>query len=124
MTMTMNSKRIFIVEDEAILLCDLEDIVIHLGFDHVGSATSLDQAMDFLASGTQIDLTLLDLNLNGESSEPIADHLLAANVGVLFVSGYGRHGLADRFADCHVLQKPYDEQKLAAALEHLVSARA
>ena len=113
----MTAKRIFIVEDEAILLCDLEDIVLELGFDLAGSATSLSQAMDFLASGPDIDLALLDLNLNGESSAPIADHLLAAGVPVLFVSGYGRRGLAERFADCPVLQKPYDEQKLAEALE-------
>ena len=122
--MTLVAKRLFIAEDEAILLCDLEDIVVQLGFDHVGSATSLDQAMDFVASGAEIDIALLDLNLNGEPSDPIADHLLAAGVLVLFVSGCGRHGLAERFADCPVLQKPYDEQKLAAALEHLVSTRA
>ncbi|MFT5776492.1 response regulator [Hyphomonas sp.] len=122
--MTKNSKRIFIVEDEAILLCDLEDIVLELGFDHAGSATSVDQAMDFLASGPDIDLGLLDLNLNGQPSDPIADHLLAAGIPVLFVSGYGRRGLADRFADCHVLQKPYDERKLAAALELMLNTRA
>lgn len=120
----MTAKRLFIVEDESILLCDLEDIVVQLGFELAGSATSLSQAMDFLATGPDIDLALLDLNLNGESSEPIADHLLAANVGVLFVSGYGRRGLPDRFADCHVLQKPFDEQKLAAALEDVFSTRA
>lgn len=119
----MTAKRIFIVEDEAILLCDLEDIVLLLGFDVAGSATSLDQAMDFLASGPEIDLALLDLNLNGEPSDPIADHLLAAGVPVLFVSGYGRRGLAERFADCPVLQKPYDEQTLAAALELTVNTR-
>jgi CheY-like chemotaxis protein len=119
----MTAKRIFIVEDEAILLCDLEDIVLQLGFEHVGSSTSLNEAMGFLATGPEIDLALLDLNLNGEPSDPIADHLLAAGVPVLFVSGYGRRGLADRFADCPVLQKPYDDQKLAAALELILSTR-
>ncbi|MEH6487194.1 hypothetical protein [Hyphomonas oceanitis] len=44
----MTATRIFIVEDEAILLCDLEDIVTHLGYDLAGSATSLDEAMDKL----------------------------------------------------------------------------
>ena len=119
----MTAKRTFIVEDEAILLCDLEDVVLQLGFDLAGSATSVDQAMDFLGSGPHIDLALLDLNLNGQPSDPIADHLLAAGIPVLFVSGYGRRGLAERFADCPVLQKPYDEQKLAAALELMANAR-
>jgi CheY-like chemotaxis protein len=121
--MKMTAKRTFIVEDEAILLCDLEDIILQLGFEHVGSSTSLNEALGFLATGPEIDLALLDLNLNGDPSDPIADHLLPAGVPVLFVSGYGRRGLADRFADCPVLQKPYDDQKLAAALELILSTR-
>lgn len=120
----MTATRVFIVEDEAILLCDLEDIVTHLGYDLAGSATSLDEAMDKLRGGQKPDIALLDLNLNGSPSDPIADYLIAENVPILFVSGYGRKGLAPRFSDCHVLQKPYDETKLAHALERLMSGAA
>ncbi|KCZ61147.1 response regulator [Hyphomonas chukchiensis] len=120
----MTASRIFIVEDEAILLCDLEDIVTHLGYDLAGSATSLDEAMDKLRDGQKPDIALLDLNLNGTPSDPIADYLIAANVPILFVSGYGRRGLAERFSACHVLQKPYDETKLANALGRLIAGEA
>ena len=58
-------KQIFIVEDEALLLCELEDLVVQLGYQLAGSATSLDKAMDKLAGGPMPDLALLDLNLNG-----------------------------------------------------------
>ena len=58
----MIATRIFIVEDETILLCDLEDIVIHLGYGLAGSATSLDEAMDKLKDGQKPDIALLDLN--------------------------------------------------------------
>jgi CheY-like chemotaxis protein len=117
----MTGKRIFIVEDEAILLCDLEDIVSHLGYDLAGSATSLDEAMHKLTTHPKPDVALLDLNLNGTPSDPIADHLIAAGVPILFVSGYGRRGLAARFSQCHVLQKPYDEIKPENALNRVLS---
>ncbi len=112
----MAEKQIFIVEDEALLLCELEDLVVHLGYGLAGSATSLDKAMDKLAAGPKPDLALLDLNLNGSPSDPIADYLVAAGVPIIFVSGYGARGLGERFTGFDVLQKPYDEAALAAAM--------
>jgi CheY-like chemotaxis protein len=112
----MAPKQIFILEDEAILLCDLEDLVSHLGYQLAGSASNVDEAITKLSSGMKPDLALLDLNLNGIASDPVADHLIAAGVPIIFVSGYGTRGLADRFAGFEVLQKPYDEAKLAEAL--------
>jgi CheY-like chemotaxis protein len=112
----MAPKQIFILEDEAILLCDLEDLVSHLGYQLAGSASNVDEAITKLSSGMKPDLALLYLNLNGIASDPVADHLIAAGVPIIFVSGYGTRGLADRFAGFEVLQKPYDEAKLAEAL--------
>lgn len=113
----MATKQIFIVEDEALLLCELEDLVLHLGYDLAGSANSLDKAMDKLSDGPLPDLALLDLNLNGTPSDPIAEHLVERGVPVIFVSGYGARGLGERFTGFDVLQKPYDEAALAAALK-------
>ena len=112
----MTMKQIFIVEDEALLLCELEDLVVQLGYELAGSANSLDKAMDKLTDGPMPDLALLDLNLNGTPSDPIADHLVERGVPIIFVSGYGARGLGDRFTGFDVLQKPYDEAALAAAL--------
>jgi CheY-like chemotaxis protein len=112
----MAPKQIFILEDEAILLCDLEDLVRHLGYQLAGSASSVNEATALLTSGLRPDLAVLDLNLNGVASDPVADHLVAAGVPIIFVTGYGARGLPDRFADFAVLQKPYDEAQLAEAL--------
>ena len=117
----MAAKQMFIVEDEALLLCELEDMVLQLGYDIAGSATSVDKAMTALAAVGRPDLALLDLNLNGAPSAPIAEHLMAAGVPVIFVSGYGARGLDERFSSCDVLQKPYDEAALSHALKRILN---
>lgn len=112
----MANKRVFIVEDEAILLCDLEDFVQGLGYGLAGSATNLKDAMQQLDNGPLPDIALLDLNLNGTPSDAIADFFVKAGVPVIFISGYGRRGLPERFNRFEVIQKPYDEARLASAL--------
>lgn len=119
----MAAKQIFIVEDEALLLCELEDLVVHLGYDVAGSATSVDRAMDKLSDGPLPDVALLDLNLNGTPSDPVADHLVKRGVPIIFVSGYGARGLDERFTGFDVLQKPYDEATLADALKRALHAK-
>lgn len=112
----MTPKHIFIVEDEAILLCDLEDLIQHLGYGIAGSASNVTDAIAKLKIGPKPDAAVIDLNLNGVASDPIADHLMREGVPIIFVSGYGRNQLAERFTGFEVLQKPYDELKLAEAL--------
>ncbi len=120
----MAQKKIFIVEDDALLLCELEDLVLQLGFEIASTAVSVDIALSHLDAGLMPDLALLDLNLNGASSEPIADQLVALGVPVIFVSGYGSGGLSERFAGAEVVQKPYSDTDLAGALERALGTRA
>jgi len=120
----MATKKIFIIEDDALLLCDLEDLIVQLGYEVAGTATSVDIALSRLAEGLSPDLALLDLNLNGVSSEPVADHLVAAGIPLMFVSGYGSNGLSERYAGAEVLQKPYSDAVLAETLERALSLKA
>ena len=92
----MAAKQIFIVEDEALLLCELEDLVVDLGYELAGSATSVDRAMDKLSDGLLPDAALLDLNLNGMPSDPVADRLVERGVPIIFVSGYGARAKASQ----------------------------
>jgi hypothetical protein len=53
-------------------------------------------------------------------SYELAERLRAANVPVLFSTGYGRKGLEARYKDWPVIQKPYSEHELRRALGLLV----
>lgn len=117
--MTTNpAPRVFIVEDESMLVMLLEDLLPTLGYTVVGSAASVDQALAALDQA-EADLAVIDVNLAGEPSFPVADALRARGVPFLFTTGYGQQGLPARFANAAVLAKPFRRQDIQDALAGL-----
>jgi CheY-like chemotaxis protein len=115
--MTTEQLRIFVVEDEALLALDLEDILSDLGHDVVGLAGSVRQALAFIeASDPLPDAAILDANLGGQSARPIADALSAREVYVVVASGYGPDELARLGFASPSINKPYSVEDLRSAL--------
>lgn len=112
-------RRILVVEDEMLVAMLIEDILIDLGFAIVGPAMRLDTALE-LAAEADFDLAILDINLAGEKSFPVAERLTAKGIPFVFVSGYGRAGLEAPFLESRVVQKPFD----ATALSHVIQLAA
>ena len=111
--------RVMIVEDEALIAMDLEATIEALGHDVVGVPSRLSDAMDRLAV-VRPDVALLDGNLRGESSVPLAVTLHGMGVPVIFVTGYERiDQLPEELAGAPVLTKPVSEPALAAALSRV-----
>ena len=72
--MSLDGKRILLVEDEALVLLTLEDILTELGCEIAGSAATLDEAVS-AAAGLSCDAAILDVNLRGQLVFPAADLL-------------------------------------------------
>ncbi|SRR6056297_1161577 len=109
--------RIFVVEDEALLALDLEDLLSDLGHEVVGTAASVDQALGFLREmKTPPDRAIVDANLGGNSSRPVVDALVTLGVPVVLASGYGRTQLAGLGFDRPSINKPYSSRDVEAAL--------
>jgi CheY-like chemotaxis protein len=117
------ARRILIVEDEILLAMNLEDMLVELGHDVVAVATRIPEAMT-LAANSDIDLAILDLNLSGALSFPVAEILRARGVPLLFATGYGLQGLAEEYKTEFVLAKPYGIDELESALNKVTTARA
>lgn len=109
------AKRVLIVEDEILLAMHLEDMLIALGHDVVGQATRVDIAIE-LASKSEIDFAVLDINVAGTKSFPVADILRQRGIPFAFATGYGVEGLMDGYRDFPILQKPYSEEDLERAI--------
>lgn len=110
--------RILVVEDEAMISMMIEDMLLDCGVTVVGPAGSVAQALAVL-DREDVDGALLDVNLGGETSFPVADALTAKGIRIIFTTGYGQSGVAGRYPTSRTLQKPFVALDLEAALDHL-----
>jgi PAS domain S-box-containing protein len=82
--------RVLLGEDETLLALDLANELRDLGCEVVGVAESVEDLQPYTdAAAARIDLAVLDVNLGGQASFPIADALLAQEIPVIFATGYG-----------------------------------
>ncbi|HYJ30257.1 MAG TPA: response regulator [Allosphingosinicella sp.] len=113
-------KRILIVEDEPILAIALQDMLESLGYEVVGPAFRVAPALA-LAADAAIDGAILDVNIGEGDSYGIARRLDDRGIPYLFATGYGRDGLDPGHEAAFVLQKPYREKEIEAALGRLLA---
>ena len=107
--------RVLVVEDEAAISILMEDMLADLGIEIVGPASRLDPALQ-LARGADLDAAIVDINIAGVQSYPVADVLRSRGVPVIFATGYGSSVLPDRFKSCQILQKPFDQHRFSETL--------
>ncbi len=117
----LRGKKVLIVEDEALIAMLFEDILEDTACQIVGPAMNVRQAME-LAGAAEIDVAVLDVNLNGESSFPVAALLQGRGVPLIFSSGYGSQGLPPEWQDHPTLPKPFTSDEVVDALARLVAA--
>lgn len=119
MVSELSGRRILVVEDEVMVSWMLEDMLGQLGCSVVGPVARVDQALAAVYS-EDVDAAVLDLNLNGEKSYPVADALTALGVPFVFSTGYDRKGLQDSYLKFPMLQKPFKRSMLGDALGTLL----
>jgi CheY-like chemotaxis protein len=110
--------RVLLVEDENLVALLLEDMLAELGHTVVGPVARLDKALETVQLEA-FDVAILDVNINGEESYPIAEALAARGIPFVFSTGYGKKSLPAPYSERPALQKPFqrhDLQKLFAEL--------
>ncbi|MDR6820870.1 CheY-like chemotaxis protein [Neorhizobium sp. 2083] len=103
--------KVFVVEDEGFVALMIEDMLEDLGCEIVASAARLADALR-LAATVQVDLAILDVNLAGQPSFPIAEILQERGIPFVFSTGYGQSGLSREFADQPLIGKPFSIKEL------------
>jgi DNA-binding response OmpR family regulator len=112
--------KILVVEDESLIALLMEDFVTHLGHQVAGTAMRLAEALE-LAQRAEIDFAILDVNLAGAMSFPVADVLERRGVPHIFATGYGSAGIKPPYSQRIVLHKPV---RLADLDRAITAARA
>lgn len=113
--------RALIVEDEGLIAMLIEDYLLDMGFSEVTIASSVADGLR-RANDCRFDVVVLDVNLNGERSDPIAALLIERGVPFTFATGYGRAGLSEKYSDRPVATKPVQYAELREIIERLLSS--
>jgi CheY-like chemotaxis protein len=110
------ARRVLIVEDDVMIRMLIEDMLGDLGFAVAAEASKVHEALAAVNS-TAFDVAILDVNLSGETTGPVAEALAARGTPFVFATGYGEHGLPDQFRDRPLLKKPFQIESLRRMLE-------
>jgi two-component sensor histidine kinase len=111
--------RVLIVEDEALIAMELEEVLVSTGFSVVGIAGTIESALH-LIEAEDIDAALLDANLNGKPVDEVAAALTRANVPFAFATGHDREGLPKSFGSVRLLRKPFNQAEVVAAVVEIM----
>nr|WP_294546826.1 HWE histidine kinase domain-containing protein [uncultured Rhodopila sp.] len=112
--------RVLIVEDSYLISLLLEQVLEDQGWELVGPATRVPAALA-LAQTERIDAALLDINLDGEMSWPVAMALRERGIPFAFSTGYGSAAdLPASLADVFVLKKPFQLAEVESRMQKML----
>jgi CheY-like chemotaxis protein len=116
--MAQNTKKlsVLVIEDEGLVAMLLEDMLIEMGHVVGAVASRMADGVDLARDGS-FDLAIMDVNLDGQPSYPIAEILQRRGIPFIFATGYGGKGLDAKFAGTPALAKPF----AISDLEKLIS---
>lgn len=88
MEMSLRGTRVLIVEDDYVVADSLRYLIDGFGGAVTAIVPTIERAYDALARDP-IEIAVLDINLNGTSVVPLANHLQTLGVPFVFLTGYG-----------------------------------
>ena len=112
-------RRVLLIEDDPFISSLVTDELADCGYDVVGSASDLAQAL-LLAEAAEIDAALVDLNLHGEFASGVIAILMRRRVPFVVMTAYS--ALPDGVA-APLLEKPFTRAQLLAALDAIFPDR-
>lgn len=107
--------RVLVVEDDAMISMMLQDLLEDMGCQVVSVASRLEEAQR-KSEVDDFDVALLDVNLRGERTFPVAEAMRQRRRPFVLTTGYATTILPDSLRAATLLQKPYRRQDLETAL--------
>lgn len=115
------SPKVFLVEDETMLAMLMEVMLEDLGYTTAFHASTLEDGMEYARTG-HFDVAILDINIIGGNSFPIAAALHGRGIPFAFCSGYGRLGIPPAWEGQHCVAKPFSSEQLDTMLSTLLES--
>lgn len=113
-------RRVLVIEDESMVVMLIESLLSEIGCELVGTASSFNEALQKVKS-VAFDVAILDVDLNGQPTVPIAEELARCGVRFVFATGGALTALPDSLRKVPLLQKPFQREDLARVLRTALS---
>jgi DNA-binding response OmpR family regulator len=107
------SARVLVVENEFMIGLDVSQRLASAGYEVVGLATSVRKALRLEPT---CDVAILDVNLDGETSEPVARKLRESGKPFVVLTGYSPDNLGSSYNHAPILTKPHRLDDVLAAV--------
>ena len=122
----MEKGKVLIVEDDAVILLSLRDVLTLVGLDVVGVAANVTDAL-CIAENTRPDLAIFDIRLQGRRDGIEGARLLRErfDVPVVFLTANTEQDIrarASEIAPAACLTKPAHAQQIIAAVQSALGA--
>jgi DNA-binding NtrC family response regulator len=115
----LRGARVLIVEDDFLVASSLRNKIEGMGCEVVGPAPSVDSAANIVRQ-QPLDGAILDVNIIGGSSEPIARALTERKVPFFFITGYASPDIYSEDLRRRLsLRKPVDVDVLESTMRSL-----
>ncbi len=114
--------RVLVVEDRYLVADDLRRLFSRNGAEIVGVVAEAERAKELAASGN-LDLAVLDVDLRGQDAFEVAAMLEARGVPFVFVTGFPRTHLPDRYRAHPIVSKPFSEADLLSRIDDVLGDR-
>jgi two-component SAPR family response regulator len=83
-----NAPKALVLEDEFLVALHVAQLLSDLGFEVIGPIARVIDALSLIENHSDLSISVLDINLAGEMSWPVAHALLEREVPFIFITGY------------------------------------
>lgn len=101
-----------------VLAMHLEDIILDSAGTRATIVAHLDDALCAAETGS-FRAAILDVNLQGRHSFPVADILKARGIPYAFVTGYGNRLIPPDHAGAPIVEKPFTEEQIRRVIARM-----
>lgn len=109
-----------IVDDNYLVASSMASVLRFAGAEVVDTASRLDEAMEPVATrASEIDAVVLDVDLAGVASYPLAEALDNAGVPYVFITGY--ETISPKFSHRTTFVKPVSAEALCTVIAKLTA---
>ncbi len=114
----VEGKRILILEDEVLLAIEAAETIEEIGGIVLGPVHRIDAALKLLEN-ERPDAALLDVNIHGHPSTPVAERLAMHGIPFILATGYGAQNQVTGSAA--VIDKPYNRRAVQSAVTRMLA---